>query len=772
MHRSLVYAVAQTVVHRAALCRLQPASLLLLWVVASGAMLGGCFDEKKNLIGPIIGGSDSAAAIRFANFVDDTKPRKVNINGTTDEITPRKLILSNSVNGADSLKMERFLLFGNMTALRFVSLDSAVAGLLGLNASQAYFLSNKIRFSPRTSYNTVIAIGSPTANVQDTLITITTPRTPEARANNAFTLRVVNAYSYPDAPQITFSMRLGCPSGQSIVQNLATRSLSNPTQLLPENTVTLSLIASQANRSEVSIGTFTFAPKALGYYTAIICRDPTANDTILIPARLAIVDETSLGTGFLPVTRETEQRAFVQFINLSRSPGTGSTNGKPQSMPLSPEQRSIFATVTTCSSTNADVVAFGNAVESIALSSNNRYAMIATDSANGQNLTAIPLYDSTNTPAQATARLRLVNLAWDDVPERRLLSVVTGARSANGVYSPETVLRSGLRYGEVSDVVNLAAGPLPLMVFSGELPQRLLQTGIENSLVGGKNYLLVVTRVGTAMKLYMIDEAQTGSLSAMNAGALVRAVNAYAGDGSLTCSVGSPLQNASVAFGQTLTTVVPTGNVAISTTNPAKTASQSLVEGQRGLAIITGTSASDLDVSLQATTPPNLRARDTAFVRFFNGASGPASARVQFTLNPNPNFGGQPFGVPPDTAKIDSATWVLIKQSAATDTVAFHYKDFSRSFPARIATQQRSRILAWNPAFVNWDSSTLFATWNSNFKEQRVFADVSNVLFPYGTASMVVLVRSRDRVVYDALPDNQRPTVKPPPYILLFVQEY
>jgi hypothetical protein len=760
---------------------LQTLSVLVLWMMSM--TLGGCFEERANLTGPITRAADSAVAIRFANFVDDTKPRKVNVHSTTDDITLRKLLLINPLNGADSLRMESFIPFSSMTAVRFASIDSATAGLQPVNASQTYFLPNRIRFSPRASYNTMIAIGSPIANGQDTLITITTPRTPEIRANNAFTLRVVNAYSSFNAPQLTFSLRLGCPSGQSVVQNLASRIASGPIQLLPESTVTLSLIASQANRPDIFIGAYAFAPKALGYYTAVICRDLTANDTTSIPAQVTMIDETASTSAFYPVTKLRQQQTQVQFLNLTSSVGTGFLNGSANAVNLSANGLSALTAIPACASTTADMAVFRGGNIRLTLAASRSYALIAADSSNGQAIVAAEL--AGDKPPSTAARLRVVNLAWNDVAEQRLLSVVLGARMASTGFIEETPLQSGLRYGTISDAVNIPAGtastPLPVMIFSGEQPQRLLQTGLDENVKAGHNYLLIISRNRGDIQLYLMDEAETTArtLAPIQTGVVVKALNAVASSDQISCSLGNIVRNAPLRFGQTFTTILSAGNVMLATNSPLASITLPIAAGERGFAVFSDSTSNGMNtVKIFATATQSLSANlgmntQTAFVKFFNAASDIPEAKC--TINPDINVaadGVRNFIIPLDTTRIDSTGWKLI-DSSAIKRQSFRYGSFAFFQIAGIVIQQRSRILAWNPAFVRWDSRTLFADWNMRFQGRRVFADVNNIIFPFGTATTIVLVRSRQRVAYDALPDDEKrgmPT--PAPYLMLFISEY
>lgn len=726
--------------------------------------------EDPNLLNAP-GTDTTSTLVRFVNLA--YSPRTLRL--TNDLVSPPVTVEFSSPSSAVSVSVPQGF-----------RADSARGRLVRTASDTAAIFTStfRLRLQPRRSFHTVVALANP-----DSLLVLTNaPATQNPRPQRQAGFRILNAYN---DPSVTFSIRLGCPNGTALVQNLAARQLSPQVLVLPENTLALTLVAQRRVQPDVAItlGTYLLsfpAPPLDQNYIIFIVDDSKVAGSI--KASLYVLDEAAMRGEFLPITVIPEPTARLRLVNLSSQPARALkqvVGNQQDTIAASTPARSVspYRTVRTCFSTAADVIVAGRASVQTTLEVNTSYSVLLADSAGGQRAIVVP-HDARSIPA-GQARVRVVNLAWDNVVGKRSIAAVLGTRSlSNGATSsngmtagmPGTInpsvastgefLQRALPYGVVSGAVDIQAGTLPLLVFSTEQPQRLLTTAF-GQMQSGHRYLLVLVGQSTAenASVYLFDEDAeqmvNQPLEALPVGAFVQMVHAFAGADTaatlptLRCSMGTSLQNVPLQFSAVISTVLPVSGMTTFQSN-IHAASQSirLLAGQRTLVILAGTSAAPRTLVWQSA--PLRPERDdvsgaprTALLRFINAA--PDVPNVKFSL--------PTFNLSPDSSSIDSTTWDVIRRQAVNNA-SFASNVIYDSPPLVLRDERRTRILAWNPTFALWQEQNPpvpFAQWTREFPDRRLYSDVNNLLFTMGTAYTIILARTRSQQAQ---------------YTLLFVQEY
>jgi hypothetical protein len=290
-------------------------ALALLAVLSAFAVLAlsGCFapevvqeNQTANLV----------ARIRFVNFSDGA----------------RTLVLRDSLSRKpDSVRFQASL--GEEAALMPFASDSAFAEMSGTGLGVPYRQAGRLRFSPRSSLVTIIALSAP-----DTLLSFSTlqdPRQLDPRPRGEISLRFVNSIAplsaSPSAPRETYSVSQGCPSGTALAQNLPSHGFSQPVFVLPESTLRFSVVrkttmkagaGGAADTTRELIGTFELTVpdsvrrSGVGSYIVVLSSGGTAR-----PFTLSAVNERSFAPTpslvVLPRVPPASLSASVRVANFS-----------------------------------------------------------------------------------------------------------------------------------------------------------------------------------------------------------------------------------------------------------------------------------------------------------------------------------------------------------------------------------------------------------------------------------------------------------------------
>ncbi len=496
-------------------------------------LMAGCASEDMSIVDPEPG--SRRILVRLFNMIPDGSSRRLVLENGFQSAEVPSLEFSDSVRSpGDSSHIEIFA--GSKREFR--------------TGMRARFVQNAIY-----DVFTLAEVGRPTVfdtvlvtNANATLTTV-----PVAQ------VRLVNLI--PDTTR-QFDVRLGCPSGTSLVRStvpFGQASLYN--EVFPGQAV-FSIIDVR-NQMPSVIGTFECKLAERTPYSIVVYREAASDDALIM--FIQEDDFTRQATRpFVPVEART---ADVRAVNLSSRasvnvtlPRTSTTvaSGLPQ------RTGSAFVQAVTCESERPDVVAVTfsdgrQAVDSTSLVVRGSYTVYASDSgASGRMLITPAIQRPFGSVGLGV--VRVVNVST--IAQGVVVSVGarTDPKAPGGIIAGSTIARN-VQTGSFSSPAAVLSGVVPLTVATSAGPTRIIDlttTRIE----ADKNYDLVIYDEDGRAQTMLIEERQAGgALTKLDEGAFVYAINGSSRGTTMSLRLGDVIAAGSVFPGNTIATTLPIGQI-------------------------------------------------------------------------------------------------------------------------------------------------------------------------------------------------------------------
>lgn len=586
-------------------------------------LLAGCASEDMSIVDPAPG--SRRILVRLFNMIPDGTPRRLVLEQGFQSTEVLPLMFSDSVRSpGDSSFIEIFA--GGTREFR--------------SGMRARFVQNAVY-----DVFTLAQVGRPT--VFDTVLV--------TNANAALTtvpvaqVRLVNLI--PDTTRF-FDVRLGCPSGTSLVRNAVPfGQASLYTEVFPGPTV-FSIIDVRNQQPNV-VGTFECQLSERTPYSIIMYRDASSDDALIM--FIQEDDFTQQATrSFVPVQART---ADIRVVNLSRStarvtlPRTSTTIASG----LAQRTSSAFASVTTCESERPDVVVTTlddgrEVIDSTSLVVRGTYTVYASDSGASASMIITPgIQRPFGSVGQSV--VRVVNTST--IAPNVVVSVGarTDATAQSGIVAGSTVARD-VRFGTFSPPVTVRSGTVPITVTSSGRPTRIIDlTTLQ--IEPDKNYDLVVFDDNGEAQTMLIEERQTaGPLRRLDEGALVYVINGSARKTTAPLRLGNVIASGSVFPGNSIASTLPVGSVSYSLGGIDGTITTR--NGERSMLIFAEGGGSPNIITL--STPPLQPQLGTTRRRVINATEDVALVSVSIDSIPSqPGIGeylasGVPYATPSDVS--------------------------------------------------------------------------------------------------------------------------
>ncbi len=574
-------------------------------IIATFLVLAGCASEDMSIVDPAPG--SRRILVRLFNMIPDGTSRRLVLEQGFQSTDVAPLQFSDSVRSP-----------GDSTFIEIYT-----------GPTREFRTGVRARFVPNAIYDvfTLAAVGRPTVfdtvlvtNANATLTTV-----PVAQ------VRLVNLI--PDTTR-TFDVRLGCPSGTSLVRSTVPfGQASLYTEVFPGPTV-FSVIDVRNQLPNV-IGTFECQLSERTPYSIVIYRDEISDD-----ARIMFVQEddfTRQATRpFVPVEART---ADIRVVNLARSsvrvtlPRTSTT----VTTGLAQRTSSPFVAAVTCESERPDVVSVAfddgrQAIDSTSLIVRGIYTVYASDSGQQGRMVITPAIQR---PFGSTGAgvVRVVNTSTLAPGVVVSVGARTDLTAPGGIVAGSTIARD-VRTGSFSAPVAVRDGVVPITITTSAGPTRIVDVTTIN-VEPNKNYDLVVYDEDGQPQSMLIEERQApGALAKLDEGAFVYAINGSARGTAMSLRLGNVIAAGTIFPGNTIATTLPIG----STTYAVNGAEASITtrNGERSMLLYAEGGGTPNVITI--TAPPLLPQAGLTRRRVINATED--IARVSISIDSLPSTSG------------------------------------------------------------------------------------------------------------------------------------
>jgi hypothetical protein len=499
-------------------------------------MIMSCAEENPDLVNPP--SQAETVTIRLFNLADDFQERQLQIDTRSTNST-----LHSRVSDAIT-----------------PPLDSGIVSLLK-SGNPEIKINQKMKFARNAAY-TFISLpspyGSPNYRPVDTVFYVQTVTSTDETSLDGV-VKFFNAY--PDSTR-AYSLRYGCPNGALLAVPQAYKYQSVPIYLrYGEQAVS---IVRHTYQGESLLGVYSINITALGQYVLIVHDDGSGQEKVSFINQF----EKSSNAISSPTTL-TDRVAYLRMMNFSASNVMVIKNpSEVIETDLSQNYVSSFKEMSACVNEYKDVITVtdpgGNTIytqDSISFGVLNKYTIGIFDSASkpaAKMIFALPVFMA---PVKSGySRIRVMNGLY----KYDAVSLTLGSRenttSSKG-YSSGEILARNLRYGEVSEPVDLISGNLPIYTVTDIGYPLMLSTSI-GRVESGKSYILVVRLDANQKTLLSLVEDETSNFNAVNTveGVSIQVTHAFPGLDQATISLPGVINSASQYYASTIATVVPEGN--------------------------------------------------------------------------------------------------------------------------------------------------------------------------------------------------------------------
>ncbi len=538
--------------------------------------LTACAGEDENIVNPPPGNAN--VVVRLFNMVPDGKVRK--------------LVME---SGYQTLPIGS----GGFTAPVQAPSDSSFLEIY--SGSKREFRSDvRARFIRQSVYNVYAVASHDAPTAFDTVVL--------SNANRSLTtqpvaqLRAVNLV--PDSTA-SYEIRIGCPNGPALSTAPVQFRAQTLYRELPPGFTVISI--SRIGPSGIDlIGTYECTLKEYTPYSIVLY--PLESGT---QPGLMLFEESDLTAGseraFVPVQA---RDADLRVANLAGQTATIRMVRTDQvvASELPSDRIGSYVSVPTCESTEPDKIELTlgdgrSTIDSTSLTVRGRYTLIAAEDSAGQAALVIvpPQPPTFGIGGKATLRIASASRFAGG------LTVSIGGRTdpgaSNGLSAGRTIA-SNIRFDRVSEVSVIDPGEVPITVSTSSTPSTLLAIRRMDLQPNTAYVLLLSDAPDGSVRMFLITEADAPEvLEETEHAAFVRFVNGAPQTDFATVSVGTVIENARIAYRNSVATNLPFGNTTI-TANSARH-ELSTQEGQRSVVVATVRNGTEtlFDITGEPLTP-------------------------------------------------------------------------------------------------------------------------------------------------------------------------
>jgi len=577
-----------------------------LLIVALAFTISACIQENPALVNPPE--RAESVRVRFVNLAKDKQARVLDMSGATKS---------------------ELVQWGQSSAAVRPPADSALFNIFR-NSAKEYELEQLIKFLRNTRY-TFFGVPSKEciANPGCAVDTIVFMRTTTALPDNnfEFLLKMINLF--PDTNS-SFSVRLGCPSGNVLFTNINyLQSSMNPMNLRAER-IGLSLI--RQNRAtgtlvEEFINIYEAEFTARNQYLLVIADDGNGN-----PIMKLLNEDDESPNALRDMTVINERNAYMRIINLASANIDIDFNGSLIAASIPNDRITDYKQISVCNTVDMDSIStlIGGSQVNMAKSSIEvlkRYSVVVLDSGNkvgGEILLVSPVSLQEDISAKAVVRVLHASKNYEGI------TVSLGARTEpdavrfpNG-YSSGTILAADVSQGELSQPLALYAGAAPLSIFTSSQPAKLLYSA-KGVFQAGRSYLLIISEdTDGKTKISVVeDNLENSDVTFLDEGIFVQVVNAVSDADFVTIDViatQAPQQivsGANVSSTNSLATVVDRGNIEVRVNGVSHTIDANINER---LMFIASGSGNNIKIFANKFTAVPINENSTFRFRFINAS--------------------------------------------------------------------------------------------------------------------------------------------------------
>jgi hypothetical protein len=516
--------------------RIQNISTLLF--ILCGIIFSSCIDENQNLVNPP--SNVETVNIRFINLGGNNYARNFVFNGTLPIENTNFAASSNSVHPpADSA----FLSVSKSGVTEF-SKNQIVK--FSRNINYSYFALPSPKLKGDTAYRDV-----------DTLIALTTSLAMPKYSVDAY-IKLFNAV--PDS-LITYSLIVGGPNAQPLIQNIRYRECSVPSFIRAGRVAVT--VMQNSNQGSQTIGTFALNLESKGQYSLVTVKKNDESTGIYL------LDENDLSANALiPAELIKQQNAEIRLINLSsasvsvrKEPNIDIATDKPVNFIDNYKQ---IITSTDTSKDHIEILNGNNIVNTFTTSLEvlEKYSLIIADSADFKSKSYVLVPPSRVVNLEGKSLIRVVNLASN--LQTLDLSIASRSSSTGNLgYSSGTSLAKALKFANISQGLLIEPGELPLTLFTTYSPVEMLYSAI-TKIEANKEYLIVITNHPNSFQIHIIENTEENKTTdAIKESSFIQIINSIARSSFASLNINNKIPSAKVYFANTIATNLPAEEVSI-----------------------------------------------------------------------------------------------------------------------------------------------------------------------------------------------------------------
>ncbi len=565
-----------------------------LLIIISVLLLGSCATENEYLVNPPP--RYETVNVRLLNLAGDGQSRSIVLNGETEiENVPYGMVSAFVRPPADSVFLE-----------------------VRRQGTSELKPDNKVRFGRNMNYTFVVlpsADGASHYRDVDTIITFSTSMVVAQSQKEAY-LKLFNGY--PDST-VSYSMMLGCPSGQPIASHVQYRRATSHS-VVRSGELAVSIVRHKHSGDEL-IGLFDLMLENFGQYAIVIIREGNAEKVLLLDEKQSTVQALRE-----PATINNRE-AYLKTVNFSSEMVSLHLQSSGDVATVSPMFADAVKTIGACGTTSKDTLSVtlnGSTTAKLVVGIDvlQKYTAFVFDSSHSKAkklVFAEPAYFTEEMKNRAVVRVVNGDYLQSGISVSagaREIANATGEDKFRGFRSGDN-LASGLKFGEISPPKLLEAGILPTAVFTATEPARLIKT-TRLWLEANKSYYIVVysTQSGE-QKISLVEEgAPANPVVSESEGVFAQLVNTVADADFVSFALPGVFSDARLNYSGALATILSSGETKLSILG--KQFSFSASPEHRAMLIAAGTKESP---ELVWFIEPSVQAAADHYVRRFVNVS-------------------------------------------------------------------------------------------------------------------------------------------------------
>lgn len=507
----------------------------IFFIIILALFLNNCTQENPLLVSPK--SQVATINIRFMNLASDRLDRVFSYDNKTDlPSTP----------------------FGFSTLASNPPSDSAYLYIKKNNEIEKKSF-RKIKFSPNAHYAFIAIPSNPRDSIQRIVDSIYTLQTSVTRPINSLNSLVRLCNLNPDTLN-SYSLVLGCPSGQVLAGSLPYRGLSSHLEVR-SGKETFTILKNNLSGT-TNLGLYEVTLEAYKDYTFIIRNE--INGEVINFLEEFKIDQNSL---YVP-NKLNDKKARLRLVNYSSSSiDVSKSDNLTLFTSVSSSQVSDYKDVSACNLNGKDTfnISISNQIISsveYSLDVNRDYTIFTYDSTSKNKASKsifVPPYQL-DRQANGKAIIRVVNANY----LQDGINLSLGARQDNSntilKYTSGEQIASNLAYGSFSNAIALNPGPAPITIFTSAPPAQYIYS-FNYDFEANKSYVVSVfnNEDGTCTTSVLEESMLNTNLSKLEEGVFIQIVNAIPNKDAVF-SLSPILDKVNLGYSSYIATVVKKGS--------------------------------------------------------------------------------------------------------------------------------------------------------------------------------------------------------------------